>query len=136
MEDEMSIKGIPTMTSHPTYPSSDIRYSDASMSDVGYYLKRRLSKSVYGFIYKAIVMKKRKIFPVENVVLNKLRREKGTIGRNFEEDDWEEGTYDGSQARTMDMNEYLWESTGEIVVVKVSSLLKDSIRLFSNITQY
>jgi len=124
MKDEMSIKGIPTMTSHPTYPSNDIRYSDASISDVGYYLKRRLSKSVYGFIYKAIVMKKRKIFPVENVVLNKLRREKGTIGRNFEEDDWEEGTYDGSQARTMDMNEYLWESTGEIVVVKASSWSK------------
>lgn len=115
-EDEMSIRGVPTMTSHPTYPSNDI-----SDSDVGYYMKRKLSKSVFGSIYKAIVMRKRKMFPSEILSLNKRRREKSELGRIFEEDDWEETAHDGSQARAMDANEYLWESTGEIVVVKASS---------------
>ena len=112
----MSIGGIPTITSHPTYNSNGISDSDTPVNVIGYYLKRRLSKSVYGYIYKAVMMKRRKISPPETLILSKLKRE---------EDDWDEVSNDEIQPESMDTNAYIWQSTGDIVIVKVSSGLSD-----------
>lgn len=123
-EDGMSIRGIPTMASRAAYLPNGTTDPDTTESEVGYYMKRRLSKSVYGFIYKAVVMRKRKLFPPENILLSKLERgtDSSSLGRIFEEDDWDEGSApDVVQPATHD---YIWESTGEIVVVKASSWAK------------
>lgn len=49
------------------YPVSNIYVPP---SNVGYCLKRKLSKSVYGYVYKGIILKRRKVHVGEEMILN------------------------------------------------------------------
>mmetsp|Transcript_4387 Transcript_4387/g.6426 ORF Transcript_4387/g.6426 Transcript_4387/m.6426 type:complete len:511 (-) Transcript_4387:8-1540(-) len=93
---------------------------------IAYCLRRKLASTVYGGIYKGVVMKKRKLFSGENAIMQELREKKasrGTLESIVEENELEGGFEEISQRLTPKggRSTGVWEATGQRVVIKASS---------------
>lgn len=121
---------------------------DVPHSNVGYCLKRKMAKSVYGYVYKGVILKRRKVHVGEEVILNnqlidgskRRHLETARIGSSSNicrkqctnslerivEDFSSQSTQSTSTKESHDVAaesdaNYIWEDTGQLVAIKTSS---------------
>ena len=132
----------------PYKPRNSSTNYDAQSSNVGYYLKRKLAKSVYGFLYKGVVIKRRKVLAGEEFILEKqikhsskvdfVYANKASCGKTSASalasivEDFscqppqiiaQTANIQTSVEQLNDNSKdiYIWENTGQSVVIKISS---------------
>ena len=114
-------QGFMNVNNHRT----NTRSAENKGNEIGYCLRRKLATTVYGGIYKGVIMKKRKMLSGETVVMqDTMMREKSSSGNLMsivEDNEFKHNVEEQSHRSDPKGSSGVWEATDEHIVIKVRS---------------
>jgi len=112
-----------------THQRSESESSYPEEVTTGYCIRKKIASTVYGGIYKGVVMKKRSLLLGETAVMRdktkvKNKNSSGSLNRIVEDDILDNVTFEKNQQVTPRSGSGVWEATDQHVVIKASSWAK------------
>lgn len=100
---------------------SGLEDKDACRNDIGYCVKRKLSSSIYGSVYKGFIVKRKR-----KAIMEATYKNEGALDVIQEDDEWSIKKSSSSMSRDRDRDDddsdnFVWEPMNKHVIIKTAS---------------